>query len=259
MGSTFVIRMEDLDQVVSRRDLAAGQLADLAAVGIDWDGEVVFQSERIERYQAALAQLSAADLTYPCYCTRREIREAAAAPNGPALPEGAYPGTCRNRGIRARRDNAASGRPAAVRLRSDASTIGFTDALAGYVEAEVDDLVLVRNDGVYAYNLAVVVDDAAQGVDQVVRGDDLALSTPRQRYLGHLLGLPELQYAHVPLVYGPDGQRLAKRHGAVSLADLSAAGWSSSEVRDLLWSSLGSSVPWRITQVDLDLINSHRT
>ena len=230
--------MEDLDGIVARRDIAHRQLHDLAALGLDWDGPVVFQSERTEPYREAVARLEAAGLTYRCFCTRREIREAASAPNG-SVPEGAYRGTCRTLSAVAVGRLLDAGRRPAVRLRADGSVVAFNDELRGPTQAIVDDLVLVRNDGVFAYNLAVVVDDAAQGVTQVVRADDLLSSTPRQIWLGDQLGLPRLTYAHVPLVLGPDGQRLAKRHGSVSLGDLVQRGWSVPSVVGVLARSLG--------------------
>lgn len=235
-GGRFIVRMEDLDRVTSSRLHAAGQLADLAALGIDWDGEVVFQSERFSRYEAAIDRLARAGLTYPCYCTRREIREAAAAPHGAEVP---YPGTCRDLTERERRARETDGRRPAVRLRSGGERVAFDDLVAGSITGTVDDVVLCRNDGVPAYNLAVIVDDAAQGIDLVVRGDDLATSTPRQIHLCRLLDLPVPSYAHVPLVVGPDGERLAKRHGAVTLADLAATGTAADTVRSWLATSLG--------------------
>ena len=239
-GSRFVVRMEDLDRVQSSADHEASQLADLAALGLDWDGEVVRQSERFDRYEAAIARLDAAGLTYPCYCTRREIREAAAAPHGDPLPEGAYPGTCRELTAAERREREADGRPAALRLRADPDLeVTVDDAVLGSITGRVDDVVLRRNDGVPAYNLAVVVDDAAQGVEEVVRGDDLASSSPRQRHLAELLGLPPVRYAHVPLVLGPEGTRLAKRDGAVTLVEQRALGRTPAEVCGLLARSLG--------------------
>jgi len=234
-GSAFLVRMEDLDRVQASEAHERSQLADLAALGLGWDGEVVRQSERFDRYEAAIDQLTAAGLTYPCSCTRREIREAASAPHGDALPDGAYPGTCRDLTDLERREQAESGRPLALRLRSPGTSVTVVDDLLGEVTAVVDDVVLRRNDGVPAYNLAVVVDDAAQGVTEIVRGDDLRSSTPRQLHLQRLLGLGRPSYAHVPLVLGPDGARLAKRHGAVTLADLDARA-----VLALIGTSLGA-------------------
>lgn len=237
-GSSFLLRMEDLDRVQASAAHEDAQQRDLAALGIDWDGEVVRQSERFDRYEAAIAQLAAAGLTYPCYCTRREIREASAAPHGEPLPDGAYPGTCRSLSAEERAERERAGRPPALRLLGLGEVREVHDDLLGPVRALVDDVVLRRNDGVPAYNLAVVVDDAAQGVEQVVRGDDLASSAPRQRFLAEALGLPPVRWAHVPLVLGPSGQRLAKRDGAVTLADQLALGRSAADVCGLLaWSA----------------------
>jgi glutamyl-tRNA synthetase len=237
-GGRFTIRMEDLDGAVARPEHEAGQLADLAAIGIDWDGAVTRQSERLDHYAAAVATLAAAGLVYPCYCTRREIQAAASAPNGPQ-PDGAYPGTCRRLTDADRRAREREGRRPAVRLRTDGRAVTVVDRQLGPFTAPVDDVVLQRNDGTYAYNLAVVVDDDAQGVEEVVRGDDLLPSTPRQVHLGSLLGLRPLRYAHVPLVLAPDGTRLAKRHGAVTLADRVARGDAPATVRGGLLASLG--------------------
>jgi glutamyl-tRNA synthetase len=156
---------------------------------------------------------------YECYCTRAEIREAASAAHGP-LAEGAYPGTCLRLSAAELAEKRASGRPPALRVRASGASVAFSDRLLGRISGVVDDFVVRRGDGAFAYNLAVVVDDADQGVEEVVRGSDLAESTPRQIWLGRALGLPELFYAHVPLVLGPDGSRLAKRHGAVTLREL---------------------------------------
>jgi len=241
-GSTFLVRMEDLDRAQASREYEAAQLRDLERLGLDWDGVVVRQSERFARYSEAIAQLDADGLTYPCYCTRREIRDAAVAPHEVLAPEGAYPGTCRNLSAAERAAKQASGRPPALRLRGPNTVRVVDDDLVGRVEALVDDVVLRRNDGVPAYNLAVVVDDAAQGIGQVVRADDLASSAPRQRYLANVLGLAPVRYAHVPLVLGPDGRRLAKRDGAVTLDDQIALGRNPAQVGALLARSLGLSV-----------------
>ncbi|MHA7154605.1 tRNA glutamyl-Q(34) synthetase GluQRS [Arthrobacter sp. TMN-50] len=229
---TFLLRIEDLDRV--RAGAEDAQLAELAAVGIDWDGRPVRQSERLPRYQDAIESLRHAGLLYECFCTRRDIAEAATAPHG--LP-GSYPGTCRalTPSARTRRPD----RPPALRLRSRVISWTVPDQLHGEYTGSVDDFVIVRSDGVPAYNLAVVVDDDAQGVDQVVRGDDLLSSAPRQAYLATLLGITPPQYAHVPLALNPEGRRLAKRDGAVTLESLAEKGWSSGRVRDLILRSAG--------------------
>jgi glutamyl-tRNA synthetase len=228
-GGRFLMRMEDLDRGRVREGVEDRQLADLRALGIDWDGPVVRQSQRVELYEAAIERLD----TYPCFCTRAEIREAASAPHG-ALAEGAYPGTCRDLSAAERAAFRAAGRRPALRVRAGGASVSVEDRLLGRVSGVVDDFVVRRGDGAFAYNLAVVVDDAAQGVNEVVRGADLAESTPRQVWLARTLGLPEPSYAHVPLVLGPDGARLAKRHGAVTLRDIGAA-----EARAWIEASLG--------------------
>lgn len=232
-GRDFLLRVEDLDR--ARAGAEAEQLRDLAAIGVTWDGAVVHQTDRGEVYNDAIRRLTELGRTYECFCTRREIQE---APSAPHAPQGAYPGTCRNLDP-AELEFKRSMRPAALRLRSAVTEYTVDDVLHGEFTGVVDDFVLRRNDGVTAYNLAVVVDDAAQGVDQVVRGDDLLPSTPRQAYLGSLLHIPIPEYAHVPLVVNSDGARLAKRDGAVTLGDLARAGESVEDVRDNLMQSLG--------------------
>lgn len=241
-GGEWWVRMEDLDRVTSSAAHEQGQLADLAALGMVPDGEVVRQSERFDRYHDAIATLQRQGRVYECYCTRREIREAAQAPHGD-LPDGAYQGTCRELSAARRAALHREGRRPALRLRTEGERIAVDDLVAGRFEGSVDDVVLQRNDGVPAYNLAVVVDDAAQGITHVVRGDDLLSSTPRQRLLQRLLGLPEPAYAHVPLVLAPDGARLAKRHGAVTLADLAERGVAPRRVVAWLGASLGRCAP----------------
>jgi glutamyl-tRNA synthetase len=228
-GGRFLMRIEDLDRGRVRAGIEERQLADLAAVGVDWDGPVVRQSERTRLYEQALARLD----TYPCFCTRAEIREAASAPHG-ALAEGAYPGTCRELSDAERAAFETAGRAPALRVRAGGARVEVEDERLGAVAGVVDDFVVRRGDGAFAYNLAVVVDDAAQGITQVVRGADLLDSTPRQVWLARALGLPEPSYAHVPLVLGPDGARLAKRHGAVTLRDVAAP-----EARHWIAASLG--------------------
>lgn len=239
-GREFLVRMEDLDRVQSAPEHERDQLADLAALGLDWDGDVVRQSERFDRYRAAIDQLAQQDLVYPCYCSRREIREqiqaAAQAPHG---PPGAYPGTCRDLDEAARKEKAELGRSPALRLRADGLDRQFADLFAGTWSGSVDDVVLARADGVPAYNLAVVVDDAAQQVDQVIRGDDLLDSTPRQIMLQQLLQLSTPDYGHLPLVVDAEGQRLAKRADPVTLRQLTADGWTAAQVLSVLGQSLG--------------------
>ncbi|MDR6988198.1 glutamyl-tRNA synthetase [Paenarthrobacter nitroguajacolicus] len=232
-GRDFLLRVEDLDR--ARSGAEAEQLRDLQAIGVGWDAAVVRQTERAALYDEAIGRLSADGRTYECFCTRREIQE---APSAPHAPQGAYPGTCR-RLSRAEREIRRASRPASIRLRTDVTEWAVEDQLHGTYAGVVDDFVLRRNDGVTAYNLAVVVDDAAQGIDQVVRGDDLLSSTPRQAYLATLLGLPVPEFAHVPLVVNHDGARLAKRDGAVTLGDLAAVGIPVERVRDLILESLG--------------------
>lgn len=229
----FLLRIEDLDRV--RAGAEAAQLAELTAVGLGWDGEVTRQSERRHHYDDAVSRLRRDRRLFECFCTRRDIAEAASAPH--VLP-GHYPGTCRDLS-RAEREAARRVRPAALRLRSAVGHYEIHDVLHGPYTGAVDDFVVVRNDGVPAYNLAVVVDDAGQGIDQVVRGDDLLSSAPRQAYLGSLLGVPAVEYAHVPLALNPERRRLAKRDGAVTLEALTAQGWEAAEIRALILRSLG--------------------
>jgi len=235
--STFLVRIEDLDLAAARPEIEALQLHDLASIGLDWDGEVVRQSDRQHHYASAIAGLIADDRTYPCFCSRREVREAASAPHG-IDSSGLYPGTCRDLSSSERTRRAETGRPAALRLRADGAEVTFTDRLHGEVTSVVDDFVVRRNDGTPAYNLAVVIDDAAQEVEEVVRGDDLLPTTGRQVLLAGMLGLRSVTYAHVPLVVGADGLRLAKRHGAVTLDDRVALGDSPEVVCGLLAASL---------------------
>jgi glutamyl-tRNA synthetase len=218
-GARFLVRIEDLDPQRSRPAFERGQLDDLAALGLDWDETPVRQSQRLARYEQALAVLEAQERIYPCFCTRAEIRAAASAPHENDLPEGAYPGTCRTLSPAQRAQRIAADRPFALRLDAGGARIAFEDRLLGPRSTIVDDFVVRRADGVPAYQLAVVVDDAAQAIGEVVRGADLAGSTPRQILLQRLLGLPTPAYAHIGLVLGADGARLAKRHGAATLAD----------------------------------------
>lgn len=231
-GKSFYMRVEDLDRV--RPGAAERQLADLRAMGLDWDvspgsaaestegkeAGVLYQSTRLAAYERAVQQLREAGLVYECYCTRREIQEASSAPHG---APGAYPGTCRGLS-EAQREERRAQRPPALRLRAECTSYTVQDDFYGAYTGLVDDFVLVRNDGTYAYNLTSVVDDAFVGVEQIVRGDDLLPSAPRQSYLAELLGLTQPRYAHVPLALNEEGKRLAKRDGAVTLPQLREAG-----------------------------------
>lgn len=223
-GAEFLVRIEDLDRGRSREHWIDTQLSELETLGIDWDGEPVRQSEREELYFDAVERLEADGLIYECFCTRAEIREASSAPHG-ERPEGAYPGTCANLSASQLAEKRASGRPPALRVRAEGEAVTFHDLVLGDTTRVVDDFVIRRNDGDHAYNLAVTVDDAGQSIDEVARGADLLDSTPRQLWLFDRLGLrPPTAYAHVPLMLGEDGDRLAKRHGAVTLEERLADG-----------------------------------
>ncbi|GAA2102623.1 tRNA glutamyl-Q(34) synthetase GluQRS [Microlunatus panaciterrae] len=240
-GRRFLLRFEDLDPERSDRAHADRQLADLTALGLDFDGEPQTQSDRWASYAEAVDRL--AGRTYECYCSRREIAEAPSAPHRQPGSLRTYPGTCRDLSNEQRADRLAEGRRPALRLRAGGASETVQDLLHGEVTRMVDDFVLRRNDGVWSYNLAVVVDDAAMGVDQVVRGDDLLSSAPGQAYLAALLGVPAPMYAHVPLAVNASGQRLAKRDGAVTLARLARQGVSAGEVLTLIAVSLDLAGP----------------
>lgn len=237
-GAPFLVRIEDIDSGRSRDEWIEVQLDELRQIGIDWDGEPVRQSDRHDLYREALAKLEADGLLYECFCTRAEIREAASAPHG-ELPEGAYPGTCRELTEAERSERRAAGRPPALRVRAAGARVGFEDHLCGRVEKTLDDFVVRRNDGDFAYNLAVTVDDANQGVGEVVRGADLLDTTPRQLWLYDRLGLkaPD-RFSHVPLMLGEDGERLAKRHGAITLEERIEAGGDPVAIREELFGSV---------------------
>jgi glutamyl-tRNA synthetase len=215
-GRRFLVRVEDLDDRTFP-DVAQRQLRDIAAIGVTWDAPPEFQTGHEPRYDAVIGELTERGLTYECFCSRRDVLQ---APRAPHAPQGAYPGTCRDLSDDERATRRSTGRAPALRLRAGVGEYTVTDLLHGSYTGVVDDLVLRRGDGVPAYNLAVVVDDAAQDVDQVVRGDDLLSSSPRQAYLGSLLGHSQPTYAHVPLALNAEGKRLAKRDGAVTLAEL---------------------------------------
>lgn len=237
-GRRFLLRVEDIDDVRSK--YADLQLQELKDLGIDWDGEVVYQHDRLDSYQRALDDLQERGLIFDCYCSRKDIRQATRAPH---TPPSHYPGTCLNLDAKTREERkeqlAQQGRAPAKRLVPPAAEMTVQDLIAGPYSGTIDAVVLQRGDGTVAYNLAAVLDDIDQGVDQVVRGDDLLPSSPAQAYLTQLLGGTPPTYAHVPLVLGPTGQRLAKRDGAVTIETLLAQGWTMSKLRQQLFSSLG--------------------
>ncbi len=209
-GGRWLVRMEDLDAPRVVPGAAEEILETLRRYDLPWDGEVVYQSQRTALYEKALEVLRAKKLVYDCGCSRSDLQRAASAPLG---SEPIYPGTCRN--------GLPPGRVArAIRFRASDDVIVFDDRLCGRIEAKADDFVVRRADGVFAYQLAVVVDDALQGVTQVVRGRDLLSSTPRQIALQRALEYPTPEYAHLPLVFNPDGSKLGKRDGALPLPAL---------------------------------------
>ncbi|SNB45971.1 tRNA glutamyl-Q(34) synthetase GluQRS [Geobacter sp. DSM 9736] len=213
-GGAWLVRMEDLDTPRVIPGMDADILRTLEALGLLWDGEVVYQSNRTSLYQEALDALVERGCAYPCGCSRAEIARISSAPHGTA-GEITYPGTCRA-GL------AAGKPPRAIRLKVQEEPVSFSDCIHGDVSENLaetcGDFVVKRADGPFAYHLAVVVDDAAQGVTQVVRGADLLSSTPRQIHLQRLLQLPSPAYCHLPLVTGPDGEKLSKRDCAVSIS-----------------------------------------
>lgn len=231
-GGEVLLRIEDLDGPRVQTGAEAAAIADLQWLGLDWDAQPVRQSERTALYEAALARLAAQGLAFPCTCTRRDVELAASAPNlgdeGPL-----YPGTCRGRWPDAASAALVAGRAPCWRLQvpkpgERAGVIEFTDRVRGPVvvdaSLELGDFVISKSSGSAAYQLAVVVDDAQQGVTDVLRGDDLLPSAARQILLYRALEFSAPQFAHVPMVLGPDGRRLAKRHGDTSLRKFKADG-----------------------------------
>ncbi len=270
-GGRFLLRIEDIDGTRSRAEHVDTILADLRWLGLGWDGEVLFQSARLDAYQAALDDLRGRGLIYPCFCTRADIAASASAPHG---PEGlVYPGTCR--GLVApdlaqphcwrldmeaalssldrhpresggpspagepHRTGAADGQSGrwAPAFAGVTEELSFTDSRHGTIAADPaahGDVVLARKDAPASYHLAVTIDDAAQGVTDVVRGEDLLPATHVHRLLQELLGLPVPRYHHHQLLTGPDGERLAKRHGAPTLATLREGGVDGRALADAL-------------------------
>lgn len=239
-GGQILLRIEDIDAPRTVPGAAEGLMEDLHWLGLDWDGPPTWQSQRSTHYEAAIATLREKGRVYGCTCSRKEIALASSAPHGASDEGPRYPGTCRGGPTK-------PGRPEALRLRTEPGidSVAFEDLVFGPqredVHASASDFVLRRSDGLWAYQLAVTVDDLLQGVTRVVRGSDLLASTGRQILLRRLLRPAEerLETLHVPLVLGPDGKRLAKRDRAASIAALRAQGMAPERVVGILAASLG--------------------
>ncbi len=254
-GGAFVLRVEDLDRPRVRPGATARMLEDLRWLGLDWDeGPDVggpfgpyLQSERQAVYEAALARLRAADLVYPCYCSRAEVARAASAPQAAGDEGPRYPGTCRNLSQAERQAREAAGRRPCLRFRAPDRLVECTDLVAGVITQNVaqavGDFIVSRSDGIPAYQLAVVVDDGLMQITQVIRGADLLSSTARQIALFEALGFALPVFGHVPLVVDAQGARLAKREQAAGVGALSEAGVSPERVVGALAASCGLCPP----------------
>ena len=235
LGGTMVLRMEDLDPDRCRPQFAEGLLEDLQWLGLDWDEgpdrpsvTVSYkQSKRSDLYQAAFDSLAQRGLVYPCFCSRAELRSVASAPHA-GEAESVYSGRCAGLSAVEQAEKLSVRRQAACRLRVGEAEIAFTDQLFGPQRQKLNqscgDFVIRRSDGVYAYQLAVVVDDAAMKIDRVLRGADLLSSTPRQIYLWQLLGYLPPTFIHAPLLLAADGSRLSKRQGSLTIEALRCSG-----------------------------------
>ncbi|MGO1943107.1 MAG: tRNA glutamyl-Q(34) synthetase GluQRS [Ancrocorticia sp.] len=237
-GSSFVMRMEDLDERV-RPQFYDRQLEDLAALGLTWDS-LIYQSQREAAYENAFAQLQERGLIYECYCTRKDLAQIASAPH---RPPGSYPGTCRNltpaQREAGRAKLAGMNRGPALRVKTDVAELVVVDEITGPYTGAVDDFVIRRGDGVFSYNFVSVFDDDDELISHITRGNDLLPSTPRQVYLQQLMGLATPKYFHVPMVFNPEGVRLAKRDGAVTMRALADYGWEAGDIAELIGRSLG--------------------
>jgi glutamyl-tRNA synthetase len=226
-GGRVILRIEDLDRARCKAELVETCLRDLEWLGLDWDGEPILQSRDTSAMQGACEELLRSGKAYPCVCSRAEIA-ALSAPHS-EHDEPRYPGTCRGRFATREEAQRATGKPAGVRLAIPPGPVAIRDGVLGEatydVAAETGDLLIQRRDGAFAYQLAVVVDDARQGISEIVRGADLLPSAARQWHVQELLELPHPCWFHVPLVVAEDGERLAKRRGSMALAELRAAGF----------------------------------
>ncbi len=236
-GGRMLLRIEDLDPDRCRPEYAETLKHDLDWLGLDWDAEQTPQSRRTEAYRAEFDKLAALGLVYPCYCTRKELRQLAGAPH--VDDAGApYPGTCRHLGPEERRRREAQGRRACLRLRCPEGRFRFQDALLGEQSFSLEDcggdFALRRSDGVVAYQLAVALDDALMGITQVVRGRDILASTPRQLALLRLWGFEPPTYAHIPLLLDGQGERLAKRHQSLGVRELRRQGVAAADIVGVL-------------------------
>lgn len=261
-GGRISLRLEDIDATRCRPELVAGVLADLSWLGLDWDGPVALQSERLGALQDAARQLEQSGKAYACVCTRADLQSAMSAPQR-GVAEQRYAGTCRGRFSSAALAERVSGRKAALRLAVSPGEVAFVDGIAGPqsrdVSAEVGDFLIANRAGIPSYQLAVIVDDAAQGVSEVFRGDDLLASTPRQILIARALGLKEPTWYHAPLVLDAEGRRLAKRADDLSLAALAAQGTDPRAILAWVAQSAGLGGPERLEARELcDLLELER-
>ena len=269
-GGTFVMRVEDLDGPRTRPEAVRGNLEELRWLGRDWDeGPDVggpyapyLQSQRTHLYEAALTRLQDAGRTFDCYLSRKELAEVASAPPGPGAPGSAYGPAERRANERVAPVKRAEGRPASVRFEVPERSVHFEDALAGpqtvAALGEVGHFVIRRADGLFAYQLAVVVDDAAMGITEVVRGADLLQSTAAQLLLYEALNLTAPTFAHVPLMLDASGERLAKRRGSQTLFELRASGARPEALVGVLAHGLGL-IPTSEPLSTRELLEAHKS
>ena len=241
-GGQVVLRLEDLDLPRCPQKFSRGVMEDFRLLGLDWDNDPLYQSQRGGYYEECLRRLDSFGLLYPCYCTRRELHAAPTEASAPHAAAPVYSGRCRHLTDAMREDFRAQGRRGALRIIVPDRVYSVADRRFGVYSAnlarEVGDFILRRSDGLYAYQLAVVADDAAMGVTEVVRGRDLLPSAPQQLYLQEVLGFPHPNYAHLPLLLAPDGRRLSKREGDLSIRALSKR-YKPTEVVGILAHSAG--------------------